>query len=122
RGVSPRRWIRLYSVLASQWKRRVAACTLCSDTYSMIDSTVAGSNDRLDPDPGLSTPYLFKNRQQAAFSCPVRAISSSHSRTGWSFFCAMFTAPAGHKYFLGFLGGTSSVAIPHLSLPYTHNL
>jgi hypothetical protein len=34
----------------------------------------------------------------------------------------MFTASAGHKYFLGFLGGTSSVAIPHLSLPYTHNL
>jgi hypothetical protein len=33
----------------------------------------------------------------------------------------MFTASAGHRYFLGFLGGTSFVAIPHLSLPYTHN-
>jgi hypothetical protein len=33
----------------------------------------------------------------------------------------MFTASAGHRYFRGFLGGTSSVAIPHLSLPYTHN-
>jgi hypothetical protein len=33
----------------------------------------------------------------------------------------MFTASGGHRYFLGFLGGTSFVAIPHLSLPYTHN-
>jgi hypothetical protein len=33
----------------------------------------------------------------------------------------MFTASAGHRYFVGFLGGTSFVAIPHLSLPYTHN-
>jgi hypothetical protein len=33
----------------------------------------------------------------------------------------MFTASAGHRYFVGFFGGTSFVAIPHLSLPYTHN-
>jgi hypothetical protein len=34
----------------------------------MIDSTVVGSNVLLDPDPGLSTPCFFKNRQQAALS------------------------------------------------------
>jgi hypothetical protein len=29
----------------------------------------------------------------------------------------MLAASAGHRYFLGFLRGTSRVAIPHLSLP-----
>jgi hypothetical protein len=34
----------------------------------------------------------------------------------------MLTASAGHRYFLGFLGGTSSIAlISHLNLPYTHS-
>jgi hypothetical protein len=33
----------------------------------------------------------------------------------------MFTASAGQRYLLGFPGGIFFVAIPHLSLPYTHN-
>jgi hypothetical protein len=62
------RWIKLYSDFASQWKRWDAVRTPCSDTYSMIDSTVVGSKVRLDPEPGRLTPCFFKNRQQAALS------------------------------------------------------